>query len=500
MARRSGITFSRAFKLNKSQFELDFVDIYMNQDLPLFLDSAYISQGNDEWSKRATSTIRSFFDHLLSLISNNQIDRAKEIFINFEEPNETRLGVSKGSPRGRGVGSIKSEQIFKNIINSPAARSGLIEDLEDFYIFVDNFGPDNLSDMITNIIKKDLIEYTQEQAKLWNLNLTPNISSGQYWDITQNTWTQSHTDMLLYKDTRVILVPKYFVVRNSTFNPSYYHNYFVLQYLQQRNLSLLTPLVKKRIKKNGEESYSVSKKSIKDNSTIIHEENGYNICKSPGSKKDMAEFSLAYPQVYNEFKTEVLSTIINDSKKLEVPISKESIAKRLIDSLSEIEPGNDHASRFHNWSIGAFEFLFDGILKNPTKEYEIHDGRKRIDIKFSNYALSGIFHKLSALENYPCPYILIECKNYSREVANPELDQLAGRFSPRRGRLGIIHCRGVDNLELFIKRCRDTFLDDRGLIILLTDTELKEALNYIITNQGRSISQIIEKYIDEIRT
>ena len=77
----------------------------------------------------------------------------------------------------------------------------------------------------------------------------------------------------------------------------------------------------------------------------------------------------------------------------------------------------------------------------------------------------------------PCPFIFVECKNYTGEVANPELDQLSGRFSNRRGRVGILACRALDENDAFMKRCADTFEDDRGLIIPITDVDLNQALS-----------------------
>ena len=90
------------------------------------------------------------------------------------------------------------------------------------------------------------------------------------------------------------------------------------------------------------------------------------------------------------------------------------------------------------------------------------------------------------VRNLPCAFVALECKNYTNDVANPELDQLSGRFSPNRGRIGFLCCRAFENRDHFIERCRDTFRDDRGLIIPLDDITICEILARI--QQGRRIS------------
>lgn len=111
-------------------------------------------------------------------------------------------------------------------------------------------------------------------------------------------------------------------------------------------------------------------------------------------------------------------------------------------------------------------------MTNPRKQFEIHEGRKRIDLTYTNVAREGFFSWLSL--HYPSSNIFIECKNYTRDLGNPELDQLAGRFSPSRGQFGLIICRGFADKDLFLKRCQDTAKDNRGFIILLDDDDLSE--------------------------
>ena len=56
---------SQHFNLNKSQAELDFVDIDPTGDLPLFLDPFFLSKKQDHWSIEATLTLRSFFQQVI---------------------------------------------------------------------------------------------------------------------------------------------------------------------------------------------------------------------------------------------------------------------------------------------------------------------------------------------------------------------------------------------------------------------------------------------------
>jgi hypothetical protein len=74
-------------------------------------------------------------------------------------------------------------------------------------------------------------------------------------------------------------------------------------------------------------------------------------------------------------------------------------------------------------------------------------------------------------------HVFVECKNYGSEIGNPELDQISGRFSPSRGRFGILTCRSFENKGLFVQRCIDTAHDDRGFVIPLDDDDLCELVD-----------------------
>lgn len=143
----------------------------------------------------------------------------------------------------------------------------------------------------------------------------------------------------------------------------------------------------------------------------------------------------------------------------------------LLNAVTSVGTGSDHAGAYEKAIEALLTALFYPDLVHPVYQHEIHQGRKRIDIKYTNMAGVGFFEWLA--KHYMAPQVFIECKNYGGEVANPELDQLSGRFGRSRGNVGMLVCRQFKNKAKFEQRCRDTALDDRGYIIALDDGDLK---------------------------
>ncbi|MNK55187.1 hypothetical protein D3C87_741960 [compost metagenome] len=462
---------SERFVLNKTQAELDFVDIDTEKDLPLFLDPFFLSLRQDNWSIEGTRTIKSFFQRVLELLGQNENGRARLLFAHLGEPNSTCLGLSRGNPKGRGMGKENSDEIFDSIVNSRATKTGLIQDLQDNILFVEGFGKDKLSDMTTNIIKKNLIEYTQNQCKLHGIPLTSNIPSGFYWNRRTLNWEQNYTDLLVIDHRIILLVPKGIVSFCKDYTSERYYNHFVLNFMQNEQLRLNSALI--QTKRDG--TKFVTKKSLK--------------ARHPFSKDFIAEFSRRNPAVLRNFKERTKTKSLNNNEITE--INFRDLTQQLISQLKNIPSGSDEATTYHRLITGILELIFYPHLIYPTLEQEIHDGRKRIDIVFDNAASGGIFLRFSKNMNIPCQYIMVECKNYSSDPKNPELDQLGGRFSPNRGKVGFLLCRTIENMDLFINRCKDTYKDDRGLIIPFTDVDIINVLeNYSDWN-----NDFIEAYI-----
>ncbi len=451
---------SRYFRLGATQAELDFVDIDTARDIPLFLDSYLLATATDPWSIDASNTIKSFFGFFLGLLYSGQEDDARELFDHLHEPNETCLGLSRKRPNGRGVGSDDAERIFASIATSKAAKTGLLNDLEDCRVFVKGVDKDKASDMTTNIIRRHLIEYTAQQCSLWGIPLREDSPSGFYWNAESRTWEAGYSPNLYIANRRILLVPKSVVSYSKQHAPAKYHTHFVLTFLQHEHLRLGTNLVQTKTRRNKTVVRFVTKKSLIEKGGAAFD------------KDFLATFTLAHPEVFTEFRK------ASRTREQSLPIEQlivedvQTVCRYLEEKLMATDSGTADATAYHRLVVSILDFLFYPHLTKPKIEREIHEGRKRIDITFDNGAADGFFAALSNQAQIPCHFVFAECKNYARDVANPEVDQLAGRFAWNRGRFGLLVCRSVEDMNLLLARCRDTLRDDRGLIIPLVDDDL----------------------------
>jgi GAF domain-containing protein len=164
----------------------------------------------------------------------------------------------------------------------------------------------------------------------------------------------------------------------------------------------------------------------------------------------------------------------------------------LVSALRRIKAGSGDAHAYHSLILELLQVIFNPYLCKPRKEQAIHEGRKRIDIVFNNGRV-GFFGDLVDLHRIKCPYVFVECKNYSVDLTNPELDQLAGRFSDKRGRFGILVCRRIADREHINRKCRDAVNDGRGYILVFDDADIEK----LLAIRGSGDEDALNSYLDE---
>ncbi len=454
---------SEVFGLGQSQGTLSFIDVDTEGDTRLFVDPWALRHLDTAWGHQCVALIQDFFATVLELIAQGHDVTARAALVALREPNEAHLGLSAAESQGRGLGPHLASEIFDRLRNSRARKSGLLSDVEDSLLFIDGVGPDIISDITINLIRGPLIEFTQQTALHVGMPLTQGVASGAIWAINTHQWRPSdYTQLPTTSSGKILLVPKVIVRKRLEYDVGEYYRHYVLEHLQSAALAADSELV--QLLKNGRRV--VHKNALERN--------------FPQSKSTNLEQTLNSPSILSEYKAD------KSEKKLH-PLSHEELTAsiatplpdwgKLLKDLLEIPTGASDSAA-HEKAVGALlTALFYPQLAAPEFQARIHDGRKRIDIKFLNTGSSGFWSWIGT--HYSSANIFVECKNYAGEVANPELDQLAGRFSPRRGNVGILVCREFDDKLAFIRRCRDTADDGRGFILPIDDTDIRTLIDDI---------------------
>jgi hypothetical protein len=455
LAGRRNQRVSTIFELKRSQATLDFVDVDVERDTRVFVSPRALTLMQTDWGDGCVSLIQNYFETVLKLIKDRKNAQAEALLQELREPNETHLGMSQAKSRGRALGNESAHDVWAALSQSAAAKSGLIQDLEDTVLLIPGISVDIVSDITTNIIRGPLIEYTQEQARQLGISLTKGVPSGPMWHPGRGEWITQFVELPMTKTGKLLLVPKAVVRRTSLYDMQYFYRHYMLEEMQREEL------------KAGSALITMLKKGPKVHKTDL-------INKYGSDKKAVIEQTLKRPDVLDEYRKEM-------GKRPFLPLSHEDLDNvegetptdwdGLLNAVTSLGTGAENASAYERAIEALLTALFYPDLVHPVYQHEIHQGRKRIDIKYTNMAGVGFFEWLA--KHYTAPQIFVECKNYRSEVANPELDQLSGRFGRSRGNLGMLICRQFDNKMKFEQRCRDTALDDRGYIIVLDDVDLK---------------------------
>lgn len=473
------LRLSAHYKLPASSSDLEFLDIYAHQDIRLFLDPYGISAMGTKWARDCELHITGFFQYLVDCIRSGDKKSTATLLNALHEVDEISLGYSSTSPSGRGIGKVQANEILNAFRASHAAKSGDIKDIADCALMIPGINRDKISDITANILKRQLIDFTQKQCRKWKIPMK-RVPVNNAFDYSTLTFKSYYTELPVINDKAKILLPVSSVRREPQLSKDKYYRNFVLEFLKAEHQHAGDALAS--ILKNGR--LVVRKKDVEK--------------KYPLSANFLYEFSKQHPKVLENYKSELRRTAINDNISRLQPKERTLTAKERIGILERIKVGPKEANNFHKISFDNLIMLFGNRLSNPRCEQQINDGRKRIDIVFDNSGSNGFFDSLNQLHRIKCPKIFVECKNYGKEIGNPEIDQLVGRFSDRRGKFGILLCRSIKDKKTMIKRCRDAMNDQHCCVIVLDDDDIKKLL--ILKEQGKEslIDDFFSTKFDEL--
>lgn len=216
---------SEHYGLRKTQAGLEFVDVDIEQDIPVFISPRAIQTLPTPWAHECVSLIQSFFTRVLELIRTDQNAEARALLEQLREPNETHLGLSTERSRGHALGSQSANSVWHELSQSEAAKSGLLEDLEDTVLLVPGISDDIVSDITTNIIRRPLLRYTQEIAEKYGIPLIEGVATGPQWNPQALLWEDKFDRMPIAGLGKLLLVPRSIVRRQMSYDVNEYYRH-----------------------------------------------------------------------------------------------------------------------------------------------------------------------------------------------------------------------------------------------------------------------------------
>ena len=252
--------FTEYFGVNKEQKDLEFVDIYVNADKKFFLDPAKLLDFDDVMSIQMSNAIIKYFEKLLQFIRKQDEFNSLRLLSELREPKEIHLGYATNGYIGNAVGGVKGEKIYRKLSESNAVKTGLLKDLEESALLVEGINRDIISDMTVMITKKYLIEFTQAQCKKYQVPMSK-AKVGKIWDEKREYWVEIETELPIYDNKPMILVPKKIVTDKLMLDSQDFYRNELLSFVQDELMRADRSLI--IVLKNGKRRCEVTKEQLK---------------------------------------------------------------------------------------------------------------------------------------------------------------------------------------------------------------------------------------------
>ena len=224
--------FSEHFAI-KSTEDDDWFDVLLPVDTQLFVDPFRVyTETSAPWAG-SHDHLLAFFQLIMELVARSHGDtasahwRAAERLLRFPEPAEFCLGYGDtplGQGTGDGIGTVMIEAAQTTI--ELGAKD--VEHFEEMLLFREGVGPDRISDAVCNVLKSHFIAYTESVCVRHPSIETQEITiEHASWSESAKRWEdRAHRlPQNPYTGRAILLVPRRFLRRLPTVDPSEFWNY-----------------------------------------------------------------------------------------------------------------------------------------------------------------------------------------------------------------------------------------------------------------------------------
>lgn len=249
---------SSNYGLNLSQENLDFVDINMDGDSRLFINPTLLKRSTYKpFENNGKDKVESFFKKIFELYASGDREKALVLFTSSGETNANHLGYSRGKSRGNGASKRALAKLFDTILQTGALANEIMTKPMSLLVFAHDFGEDRMSDLITSILKEELVQYTLEQAKKYDIKIEQDeINYGNSWDEKTSSWINLKKKWIKGTDGKpLLLTPKQVVSEQYGFSVTDYVTKVVWTWRKSYHVIEETSLARPTYDKNGVLTY-----------------------------------------------------------------------------------------------------------------------------------------------------------------------------------------------------------------------------------------------------
>lgn len=293
---------SDLFKLGcKGHANFNFVDVSLFNDTKLFIDPWLIEKAADPWCINANAVLQSYMDRLF-IAFRYKTDERRTLLEHAREQNATKLGYGNGY-NGKGKTPDGLYASLKGL-SELVQKIPTINKASDLKVFVQKFGEDNMSDLITNILHLQLNEFTVKE--LTNRGIVPNDEIDFWtWDLETKSWINVTKASYTYNGKEILLVPKWIVRKNYLFSVHQYLYTVLIDRIRENGYDGWT---KKDIwtnipRKSNDWEYRYALNKTLDNPTLLtqyHERIPKHYKRSYGGLTDDELDLIAYGKVFHK--------------------------------------------------------------------------------------------------------------------------------------------------------------------------------------------------------
>ena len=181
------ITFSEKFKVPKPVLDSTGVfDVILDVDTRVFIDPALLELCTEPEFENARSKVEGYFSKIITLLRHSA--RRGDMFwkranalLTFRELSGTCFGYSQSGTGGNAIGAVLRENILqtiKDLMTEGETDPVLFELLG---VFQEGIGCDRVSDLITFILREEILQYTQRVVTMAGVpTITVRLGQQQY--------------------------------------------------------------------------------------------------------------------------------------------------------------------------------------------------------------------------------------------------------------------------------------------------------------------------------